>query len=85
MLQSYAREKGWDYADILHHVSRQQRSFAVLAEIARRNGQRLANATPGGLLETLPRVAFEGLFSDLHPQPDAGDRDRKPPPSAMTE
>jgi hypothetical protein len=85
MLQSYAREKGWDYADILHHVSRQQRSFAVLAEIARRNGQRLANATPGGLLETLPRVAFEGLFSDLHPQPDAGDRDRKPPSSAMTE
>jgi hypothetical protein len=85
MLQSYAREKGWDYADILDHVSRQQRLFAVLAEIARRNGQRLANATPGGLLETLPRVAFEGLFSDLDPRPVAGDRDRKPPPSAMTE
>jgi hypothetical protein len=75
-LEIYAREYGWDYADILYHVHRQQRCFAILAEIAARSGQRLANATPGGLLETLPRVSFESLFADLDPRPDAVDGDR---------
>lgn len=77
-LDIYAREYGWDYADILYHVHRQQRCFAVLGEIAGRNGQRLANATPGGLLETLPRVSFESLFADLDRPPDAVDGGRRP-------
>jgi hypothetical protein len=34
LLDVYARNKGWDYADILYHVHRQQRSFSILAEIA---------------------------------------------------
>ena len=63
-LEAYAREKGWDYTDILYQTFRQQRCFRILAEIAARNGQRVFNASPAGLLEVLPRVSFESIFTE---------------------
>jgi hypothetical protein len=63
-LEAYAREKGWDYTDILYHTFRQQQCFRILGEIAARNGQHVFNASPAGLLEVLPRVSFESIFTE---------------------
>ena len=63
-LEAFAREKGWEYTDILYHTFRQQQCFRILAEIAARNGQHVFNASPAGLLEVLPRVSFESIFTE---------------------
>lgn len=58
---AYERSLKLDYPELLAFTARQQQCFKRLGQIAERRGQILANATPGGLLEAVPRVAFDSV------------------------
>ncbi|MDE2166823.1 MAG: hypothetical protein KGJ66_10870 [Alphaproteobacteria bacterium] len=58
----FANKMGWDYPTLLAEVADHLRSYARLHEIAASSAQRLYNANPGGLLETVERRPYESLF-----------------------
>lgn len=52
-------------------LDRAKKAMAVAEQVFRRHGRILANAGVGGQLDTIPRVAFDALFSEALPRSNA--------------
>lgn len=58
---AYKDEMNWDYPALLVQTADQLRAYEWLDKISRKNGQRIYNANPEGLLEAFERRSYDEL------------------------